>query len=74
MIWHPDLFTITRAFLLVLAIFFLSSGTVMLALALGLPSPWYVRTAHLAALYAAIFLGIAAGCALGIKGFENRRR
>ena len=63
MIWHPVLATMARALLLALAILFLLSGAVMLALALGLHSPWYVRSAHFAARYAVLFLSIAAACA-----------
>lgn len=67
MIWHPDVPRMVRAFLLVLAIFFLLSGTVMLAIALSLHSPWYVRPAHLAASYAALFLAVAAVCAFAFE-------
>lgn len=74
MIWRPDLLTMMRAFLLVLAILFLLSGTVMLTIALGLHSPWYANSAHLAARYAVLFLAIAAACALAMKLMQIRRR
>jgi len=74
MIWRPDLLTMTRSFLLALAIFFLLSGTVMLTLALGLHSPWYRPSAHLAARYAVLFLAIAAACTFALKLMERRRR
>lgn len=74
MIWHPDILKMMRAFLLVLAILFLLSGTVMLALALGLHSPWYVRSAHLAVRYAVFFLGVAAVCALAFRRMGKGER
>jgi hypothetical protein len=72
MIWRPDLFTVMRVFLLVLAVVFLLSGTAMLVLTLPLRFPWFVHT-DLAARYAVFFLAVAAVCALAIKGIDKRR-
>jgi len=73
MIWHPDLLTVMRVFLLLLAIVFLLSGTAMLVLTLPLRFPWDVHT-DLAARYAVVFLGIAVVCALATKGIGKSRR
>jgi hypothetical protein len=72
MIWPPELLTVMRVFLLVLAIVFLLSGTAMLVLTLPLRFPWYVHT-DLAARYAVVFLGIAVVCAWGVKSIGKSR-